>query len=153
MNSRMMILPLAAALALTGCVNSKDLAKTLRYADERAISVADFKFADLGKLSKGEACTVNFMNWLPLWGDGSLITAIERGKINRIHYIGETGYWYFPFSTNCTVVFGSDEPPPLAGIAQMQEQRGGISSGGATTAPARPGSTPAEPAPRKHDFW
>lgn len=151
MTSRMIFLPLVAALALTGCVSSKDLAKTLRYADERAISVADFRFAELGKLQKGEACTVNFLNWLPLWGDGSLITAIENGKINRIHYIGETGYWYFPFNTNCTVVFGSDDPPPLAGISPANALREAGTSGGAV--PAMPDPAAANTAPRKREFW
>lgn len=152
MTSRMILLPLAAALALTGCVNSKDLAKTLRYADERAISVGNFPFADLGKLSKGESCTVNFLNWLPLWGDGSLITAVERGKINRIHYIGETGYWYFPFNTNCTVVFGSDEPPPLAGVSPASAPRES-GNGGGNAAQGMADPAPKSPALRQREFW
>jgi len=143
------LLPLLAILALTGCVNSKDLAKTLRYADERSVSVADFRFAELGKLSKGEACTVNFLNWLPLWGDGSLITAIERGRINRIHYIGETGYWYFPFNTNCTVVFGSDDPPPHASAADTTRK----AADAGTPALQALEAPPATPAPRRHGFW
>lgn len=52
------------------------------------------------------ACTVNFAWVVPLYGDGSIITAAEAGKINTAELIGETGRWYFPFNTNCTVVFG-----------------------------------------------
>lgn len=153
MTTRLILLPLAAALALTGCVSSKDLAKTLRYADERAISVADFKFAELGKLSQGEACTLNFLNWLPLWGDGSLITAVKRGKINRIHYIGETGYWYFPFNTNCTVVFGSDDPAPVSMTQAEAQTRAALAQPSAMQpAAARPADANAS-APRKHEFW
>jgi len=47
-----------------------------------------------------------------LIGDGSLITAAENGKVNTVQLIGETGKWYFPFNTNCTVVYGDKAEPP-----------------------------------------
>jgi hypothetical protein len=104
-------LMLAAAIAATttGCVTTKDLAQTLRYADNKPVGVENIRFVDLQKMRRGKACTVNMLFFLPIYGDGSLITAAEDGKINTVQLIGETGKWYFPFNTNCTVVYG-DKP-------------------------------------------
>lgn len=147
------VILLAASLALTGCTSSRDLAKTLRYADDRAIEVAHFPFAELQTLRKGEACTVNFLNWFPLFGDGSLITAIERGQVNRVRYVGETGYWYFPFATNCTVVFGDDQAPPAEEVAARAAPEAATRAALAKPEAARPGPAPAAPAAPSRGFW
>jgi hypothetical protein len=99
-------LAMALMAATSGCVASKDLARTLRYADNKPVGVANIRIVELEQLKRGKACTVNFLYVLPLYGDGSIITAAEAGKINTVELIGETGRWYFPFNTNCTVVFG-----------------------------------------------
>jgi hypothetical protein len=99
----------AAATALMGCTPTKDLARTLRYANNKPVGVDNIRFVDLQKMKRGEACTVNLLYVLPLWGDGSLITAADKGDINTVQLIGETGKWYFPFNTNCTIVYG-DKP-------------------------------------------
>lgn len=104
-------LMLAAALAATtaGCVTTKDLSQTLRYADNRPVGVSNIKFVELARMKRGTACTLNMLYVVPLYGDGSIITAADDGDINTVQLIGETGKWYFPFNTNCTVVFG-DKP-------------------------------------------
>ena len=94
------------AMVLCGCVTTKDLAKTLRYANNSPVGPENIKFIELEKLKRGTACTVNLFYFIPLYGDGSIIAAADDGKINTVTLIGETGKWYFPFSTNCTVVFG-----------------------------------------------
>ena len=104
----------AAVAATTGCVTTKDLAQTLRYADNRPVGINNIQFVDLAKMKRGNACTLNLLYVLPIYGDGSLITAADDGEINTIQLIGETGKWYFPFNTNCTVVFG-DKPAAGAG--------------------------------------
>jgi hypothetical protein len=161
MKMQRLLLPLVAVVALSGCVSTKDLAKTLRYADQRAISVGEFQFAELGQLRKGKACTVNFMNWLPLFGDGSLITAVESGEINQIRYIGETGYWYFPFSTNCTVVFGDhvkdykpgSAPAPVAAVPANEATAAANAQDNHTSGTAGTPAAPARAAPSTRNFW
>jgi len=110
------LLGIAAAAALCGCVPTKDLARTLRYADNKPVGVENIRFVDLERMKKGKACTWNVLYFMPLYGDGSLITAAEKGKINTVQLIGETGKWYFPFNTNCTVVYG-DKPADAAPAA------------------------------------
>lgn len=97
------------ALALAGCVSTKDLAKTLRYSDNKVVGVEKIRFVELNQMKRGKACTLNFLFFLPVYGDGSIITAADNGKINTVQLIGETGRWFFPFNTNCTVVFGDKE--------------------------------------------
>jgi hypothetical protein len=99
---------LAAALgvATAGCATTKDLAQTLRYADNRPVGVANIKFVDLEHMKRGTACTWNLAFVLPVYGDGSIITAADAGRINTVQLIGETGKWFGPVSRNCTVVFG-----------------------------------------------
>jgi hypothetical protein len=104
-----LLLAVAATAALAGCVTTKDLAHTLRYADNKPVGVENIRFVDLQKMKRGKACTLNFLYAVPVYGDGSLITAAEDGEINTVQLIGETGKWYFPFNTNCTVVYG-DKP-------------------------------------------
>ncbi len=89
-----------------GCASTKDLATTLRYANNTPVGVDKIKFIELNEMKRGTACTLNLFYFLPIYGDGSIITAADHGKINTVELIGETGRWYFPFSTNCTVVFG-----------------------------------------------
>ena len=101
----------AFAVSISACVNTKDLARTLRYADNKPVGVEHIRFVELERMKRGTACTVNFLYILPLYGDGSVITAADNGKINDVHLIGETGRWYFPFNTDCTVVFGDQDAP------------------------------------------
>jgi|GEM_PF-1456758 len=97
---------LAIAASITGCANTKDLAKTLRYADNTPVGAENIKFIELDQMKRGTTCTLNLLYFIPLLGDGSIIAAADEGKLNNVELIGETGRWYFPFSTNCTVVFG-----------------------------------------------
>jgi len=97
---------------ISGCVTTKDLAKTLRYANNTPVGVDNIKFIELEKMKRGEACTINLFYFIPIYGDGSIITAAKEGKINTIELIGETGHWYFPFSRDCTVVFGDKSAVP-----------------------------------------
>jgi len=106
---------IVVVFCVSGCASTKDLAKTLRYADNSPVGVSNIKFIDLDSMKKGTSCTFNLLYFIPLFGDGSIISAAEDGKINTVELIGETGYWYFPFSTDCTVVYGdssrnSDKP-------------------------------------------
>ena len=103
---RKLIIILALLAAISGCIPSKDLAKSLRYSNNDPVGVENIKFVDLEKMKKGKACTFNFLYVIPLFGDGSIIRAAENGKINTVELIGETGWWYFPFCTACTVVYG-----------------------------------------------
>jgi len=97
---------LALMSSIAGCANTKDLAKTLRYANNTPVGAENIKFIELDKMRRGTACTLNLLYFIPLFGDGSIIAAADEGKINNVELIGETGRWYFPFSSNCTVVFG-----------------------------------------------
>ena len=100
------VVSLALAASLCACVTTKDLAHTLRYADNKPVRFEDIRFADMQQMKHGRACTLNLLYFLPIYGDGSIITAADAGDINTVQLIGETGKWYFPFNTNCTVVFG-----------------------------------------------
>ena len=104
MKKLFVILTLMSSIA--GCANTKDLAKTLRYADNTPVGAENIKFIELDQMKRGTTCTLNLLYFIPLFGDGSIIAAADEGKINNVELIGETGRWYFPFSTNCTVVFG-----------------------------------------------
>ena len=96
-------------LMMSGCATeTKDLAKTLRYADGPYVGVKNIDFKKLQTRKKGEACTWNLFFVVPLYGDGSIITAADNGNINNVKLVGETGVWYFPFNKNCTVVYGDD---------------------------------------------
>ena len=99
----------AIIMAMAGCASTGDLAKTLRYADNRPVGVDKIQFTDLNKMNRGEACTINIFYIFPLWGDGSILTAAAAADINNVQLIGQTDRWYFPFSRNCTVVYG-DKP-------------------------------------------
>ena len=97
---------LLLSIALTSC-SYKDLAKTLRYADNRPVGVENIKFKDLQTMKHGKACGYNLLYILPVFGNTSIITAAENGEVNNVKLIGETGFWTFPFSKSCTVVYGN----------------------------------------------
>jgi len=101
-----LIAVVAMVSLFSGCTSTKDLAKTLRYADNTPIGVNQIKYIELEKMKRGKTCTFNLFYFIPIYGDGSILTAAENGHINTVELIGETGHWYFPFSTDCTVVFG-----------------------------------------------
>ncbi|GLQ29607.1 TRL domain-containing protein [Litoribrevibacter albus] len=91
----------------SGCASvTKDLARTLRYADGSQVGVKNIEFKQLQTRKKGEACTWNLFFFLPVIGDGSIITAADQGNINNVELVGETGLWYFPFNKDCTIVYG-----------------------------------------------
>ena len=46
---------------LSGCTNTRDLATTLRYADNRPIGVNKIKFIELENMKRGKACTLNIL--------------------------------------------------------------------------------------------
>ena len=93
-------------LTLLSSCSHKDLAKTLRYADNRPVGVENIRFQELQTMKHGKACGYNFLYILPIFGNSSILTAAEDGEVNNIKLIGETGFWTFPFSQNCTVVYG-----------------------------------------------
>ncbi len=99
---------------LFSCGVSKDLARTLRFADTgRTLGVTEIAFKELKTMKKGEACTWNLLFFIPIFGDGSIITAAEKGDINDVQLIGETGSWYGGLlNRTCTVVYG-DNPAAL----------------------------------------
>lgn len=101
-----LLLTLGAISLLYGCAATSDLAKTLRYADNNPVGVENIRFQELSEMKRGTTCTWNLFYVLPIYGDGSIITAADNGAINSVQLIGETGRWYFPMSKNCTVVFG-----------------------------------------------
>jgi len=73
-------------------------------------------------MKKGTSCTFNLLYIFPLFGDGSIISAAENGKINSVELIGETGYWYFPFSTDCTIVYGDSSRNIEKNMASVPEK-------------------------------
>ena len=102
-----LISTLLIGLALAGCATvTKDLAKTLRYADGPYVGVKNIEFKELQTRKRGEACTWNLLFLVPMYGDGSIISAADQGNINNVELVGETGLWYFPVNKNCTVVYG-----------------------------------------------
>lgn len=94
-------------LSCSACATvTKDLAQTLRYADGKTVGVSNINFKQLQTRKRGQACTWNLFFVVPMYGDGSIITAADQGNINNVELIGETGLWYFPLNKNCTVVYG-----------------------------------------------
>jgi hypothetical protein len=128
---------MAVVLTITGCASvTKDLARTLRYSDGQPVGVKNIDYQELQTRPKGEACTWNFLFVLPIFGDGSIITAANNGNVNNIELIGETGIWYFPMNKNCTVVYGQkagqgsninitppNQPVPLRSEADKNKTR------------------------------
>ena len=116
---RTLLLVAAATVMTTACVNTKDLARPLHYADNKPVGVENIRFVELEHMKRGKACTVNFLYVVPLYGDGSVITAADNGQINNVQLIGETGHWYFPLNTDCTVVFGDRDAPGTVPFAKQ----------------------------------
>ena len=104
------ILILALLISLSACGNTKDLARTLKYADSgRSVGIDSINFKELKQMKRGQTCTWNFLFIFPIFGDGSILTAAEKGDINNVQLIGETGYWYGGIiSKSCTVVYGDN---------------------------------------------
>lgn len=100
------LLPLLL-LFTASCVH-QDLSKTLRhsYAGGEKLGVNNINFKELNSMKRGESCLFRVLYLIP-FGDDSIITATRKGQIDNVTYIGETGFWGFPFSKSCTVVFGS----------------------------------------------
>ena len=96
---------LLSLMTISSCAY-KDMSKNLRYADNRPVGVENIKFKELQKMKKGKACGYNLLYVLPVFGNSSLITSAENGEVNNVKLIGETGFWTFPFSRTCTVVYG-----------------------------------------------
>ncbi len=114
----------ALSLMLSSCGSSKDLSKTLRFADNgRAVGLESIKFKELKQMKKGEACTWNLFFFIPMFGDGSIITAAEKGDINNVQLIGETGFWYGGvINKTCTVVYG-DNPNEMSKANKNSKNR------------------------------
>lgn len=101
------IVVLLIVVLVSGCATvTKDLARTLRYSDGGVVGVKNIHFKELQSRKKGESCTWNLFFFLPVYGDGSIISAADQGDVNNVELIGETGLWYFPLNRNCTVVYG-----------------------------------------------
>lgn len=99
-----------AVVSSSGCaIAGKDMATNLRYANNQPVGVENIKFQDLRRMRRGDACITSFLYFLPMYGDGSVITAADAGEVNSVQLIGETELWYGPFSKNCTVVFGDKD--------------------------------------------
>ncbi len=104
------IILFALSSLLFSCGVSKDLARTLRFADTgRTLGVDEIAFKELKTMKKGQSCTWNLLFFIPIFGDGSIITAAEKGDINDVQLIGETGSWYGGIlNRTCTVVYGDN---------------------------------------------
>lgn len=108
----MKVLLLLIVMVMSGCATvTKDLAQTLRYSDGSAVGIKNIDFKELQTRKRGEACTWNLLFFIPVYGDGSILSAADQGDINNVELIGETGLWYFPVDKNCTVVFGDSTHP------------------------------------------
>lgn len=94
-------------LLSTSCVN-QDLSKTLRHAYPKGekLGISNISYDSLKAMKRGESCAIRLLYLIPV-GDNSVMAATNNGKIDTITYIGESGYWGFPFSKSCTVVYGS----------------------------------------------
>jgi hypothetical protein len=97
---------LSAILFASASCSYKDLARTLRYSDNRPVRVDEIRFQELQKMKHGESCGYNLLYAVPIFGDSSIVRAAQNGEVNKVTYIGETGFWTFPFSQTCTVVYG-----------------------------------------------
>lgn len=99
------------ALALLSCFTSciqKDPAKTLRYSysESDEVGIQNIRFEDLSNMKSGTACSYKMFYILPI-GSNSIINAAKNGGVNNIVYIAKGGFWTFPFSKDCNIVYGS----------------------------------------------
>jgi len=89
------ILAILSALFFS-CGVSKDLARTLRFADTgRTLGIDEISFKELKTMKKGQSCTWNLLFFIPIFGDGSIITSAEKGDIN---FILENSARFYSFS-------------------------------------------------------
>jgi hypothetical protein len=58
-------------------------------------------------MKHGKACSYNLLYVVHVFGNSSILTAAEDGEVNNVKLIDETGFWTFPFSKICTVVYGN----------------------------------------------
>ena len=93
-------------LSLAACVH-QDLSKTLRHSYDggEKIGISNISYDELKVMKRGEACLFKLLYLIPV-GDDSTMTAAFNGRIDEIVYIGESGFWGFPISKTCTVVYG-----------------------------------------------
>ncbi len=94
-------------LGFASCVH-QDLSKTLRYSNSpnsEKIGIGNLQYQVLKNMKRGEACLYRILYVIPV-GDDSTMSAAFDGDIGNVTYIGETGFWGFPFSRSCTVVYG-----------------------------------------------
>ena len=101
------LLTAALLIGSTSCIN-KEMSNNLRhsYSTHEKIGMANIEFQTLRDLKHGAACSYNLFYIIP-FGNTSIFFAAEEGAVNKISYIGESGFWSFPFSKTCTEVFGS----------------------------------------------
>jgi len=107
---------LVVLFTLTACsISGVRVNDSLRYADKRQFDNDIATLKKLEDMKRGEACTWNFLFLIPVYGDGSLLTAAKAGQINDVELIAEYGVWRFPFNKECTVVYGDsiDSVEPL----------------------------------------
>ena len=114
---------IALLFFLGSCGNTRDLAETLRFSGSKsAVGVDQINFKDLKQMKKGEACTWHLFFIIPIFGDGSIITAAEKAGINNVQLIGQTGFWYGGVvNKNCTVVYGDN--PNLNSIINKNKNK------------------------------
>jgi len=99
------LLALFLSVSISSC-SYQDLSKTLHYSDNTPVAMNDIKFQDLQTMKQGKACVYNLLYILPVIGNNSIMAAAKDGLIDNVRLIGKTGYWAFPFSKTCTVVYG-----------------------------------------------
>ncbi len=97
-----------ALLFSTSCIH-KELARNLRnsYSEGEAIGIPNINFQTLQGMKVGEACSYELFYIFPVIGDNSIISAAKKGEIDRVLFIGESGFWTFPFAKNCITVYGN----------------------------------------------
>lgn len=90
----------------TSCVQ-QDLARNLRYSssDGREVGVSNIEFESLRNMKYGRSCLYKVLG-LPVFGNNSIISAVDSAKINNVRFVGETGFWGVPLSKSCIAVYG-----------------------------------------------
>ncbi len=105
---------IALSLLITAsCAHTKDLEKTLKLSDNTPIDISKLNFVELQKMKSGESCMYNLL-FFRVYGDSSVIEAAKNGGINNVQIIGEKGYWIFPLTKKCTIVYGDAPVLPLS---------------------------------------
>ena len=103
--NRLLILVLLS-LSATSCVY-KDLSSSLHYAyNKDEIGVENIKFQELRDMRTAKSCNYNALYIFQI-GHASITEAAKKADINKILLMGESGFWTFPFSKTCVVVYGN----------------------------------------------